>query len=86
MGCLQGSEQWYDKLKSNLALPTHHCDKFNFVSDIGQNNTAINFITAIWQNSNQLCYSYLAEQKSKFPTNGCDTTVHFVTAIWQNGS
>jgi hypothetical protein len=65
---------------------TNH-DKFNYVSAIGQNDIAINFVTAIWQNSsNQLCYSYLAEQKSKFPTKGCNTTIHFVTAIWQKGS
>jgi hypothetical protein len=33
-----------------IVIITNH-DKSNFVSDIGQNNTAMNFVTAIWQNS-----------------------------------
>jgi hypothetical protein len=63
-----------------IVIITNH-DKFNFVSDIGQNDTAIYFETATWQNSNQLCYSYLTEPQSKLPTKGCNTTIHFVTAI-----
>jgi hypothetical protein len=38
-------------------------DKFNFVSDIGQNNTVINFVTAIWQNGSPNFQEKVATQQ-----------------------
>jgi hypothetical protein len=46
-----------------IVIITNH-DKFNFASDIGQNNTAINFVSAIWKNGSQNFQQLVATQQS----------------------
>ena len=69
-----------------IVIITNH-GKYNFVSDIGQNDTAaINFVTAVWQNRSRNFQQKVATQQSTLTQLSGRTEVKQLIATQQSAS